>query len=167
VKTIYLDHNVVHYFVRSFPKNSDGAKEHAALARAIGEIPAISFVVGDWNVVEAATECAGGNSPSACADEYASFFEKLKPIFVDGHDTLQRAEMSRLALNRWQRSAVVLGATWMFATHFSQIAAARVREMLVGFDLRENLRHLATTPSSLAAFDQPRRTLLAALKATA
>jgi hypothetical protein len=166
VRTIYLDHNIVHYFVRSFPKNYDEGKERAALLGAIANGPAIRFVVGAWNVVEAALECAGGNSPGACASEYADFFEMTMPIFVGGHDTLQRAEMSRLALGRWQRVGEVFGPTWMFATHFSQIVAARVKDILVGFDLRVNLLHLATTPASLAKFDQPRRAALAALKAT-
>ena len=164
MKTIYLDHNFVHYYVKGFPQELDAATERGSLDKVLAFYPDVRFVVSDWNVVEAARECARLSVPRAGAAMYASFFESLRPLFIEGHDTLQRAEIRALAFSHWNMAAVPRATDWMFVSHFSQIAANRIKEMLVGFSLRIYLRHLATTASSLASFDAPVATGLAAIK---
>jgi hypothetical protein len=164
MKTIYLDHNIVRYFIKGFPKQFDMGIEHAALVQASALRPDVRFVVSDWNVVEAARECARQAVPRLLADRYASFFEGIDPLFIDGHDTLERAEMAAFAFAHWNKPNAAHSASYVFASHFSQIASARVKDMLVGFDLRKYLSHLATTPSSLAAFNPSVSTARTALK---
>jgi hypothetical protein len=166
VKTIYLDHNIIHYFVKGFPAGVDSAIEVAACADARGSSPTTRFVLSEWNLVEIAHECAGGHMPAAAADRYADFLEDLDPIFVDGKDSIQRTEILAFMRRRSGGTPPTLSKGWMFATHYSQIVSSRVREILVGFDLRKCLRHLSTTPSSLLQFQGPRRVALRALEAT-
>jgi hypothetical protein len=103
MKTIYLDHNIVHYFVKGFPKQLDAAVEHTSLRQAQASYPDVRFVVSDWNVIEAARECVGAQAPLDLADKHVTFFEQLHPLFIAGHDILERIEMSALALTRWHR----------------------------------------------------------------
>jgi hypothetical protein len=154
MKTLYLDHNIVHYYVKGFPRELDAAREFAALQEIQALHPDVRFAVSDWNVVEAARECARSSAPRAAAGLYASFFEGLRPLFIEGHDTLQRAEIRALAFGHWNMAAAPRSSDWMFTSHFGQVASSRIKEILVGFSLRIYLRHLATT-SSHATFDSP------------
>ncbi len=55
MKTIYLDHNIVHYFVRGFP-GGIGPAEVAAHTRVLRLYPDARFVVSDWNFIEPCRE---------------------------------------------------------------------------------------------------------------
>lgn len=72
MKTIYLDHNIIHYYVKGFPAGWKAEVELAALAQAHGQHPHVRFVVRDWNIVEAARDCAGSPSPPDLAARYAT-----------------------------------------------------------------------------------------------
>src|SRR5665213_1878302 len=163
MKTIYLDHNIVHYYVKGFPQALNGVTEHAALEEVLALYPDVRFTVSDWNVVEAARECAR-SQPRPEASLYAAFFESLRPVFIEGHDTLQRAEIRDLAFAHWNMPALPRAADWMFASYFGQIGSSRIKDILVGFSLRIYLRHLATTSSSLATFDSPVETARGAIQ---
>lgn len=81
---IYLDHNIVHYLVRGFPKSNPdaGATEQKALAAALEKHPGLRFVVSAWNVIEAASERLSGASPAELAGRYADFYERLQPLHI-------------------------------------------------------------------------------------
>jgi hypothetical protein len=79
--TIYLDHNLVHYYVRGFPKTGPISEdaERAALTRARGFSGDVRFVISDWNLVEASREKEPPPAtPETLARRYAEFFRSLE-----------------------------------------------------------------------------------------
>jgi hypothetical protein len=153
MKTIYLDHNIAHYFVRGFPPNVDGAAERDALQKCLSAPVDFRFVLTDWHLVEAARECTHRDDPQDEGRRYADFFESLMPLFLDGHRALEKAEMATLAYSCWNLPTRAK-PDWMFATEFSQIASSHIPEMLVGLTPRIYLRHLINTDSSRTQFHQ-------------
>jgi len=151
MKTVYLDHNIARYFVRGFPPKVDESIERLALQKCLALGHEVRFVVSDWNLVEAARDCAHEVDPLCEAGCYADFFESLHPLFIDGHDVLERAEMKAYSYLKWNMAGAPVNPLWMFSTEFTQLALSRTPEVLVGFDLRIYLRHLAKTASSRAA----------------
>ncbi len=153
MKTVYLDHNIVRYFVRGFPPAEDAVAEVAALKKCLSEGSHVRFVLTDWHLVETARECAHAADPLEEGRRYADFLESLTPLFLDGHRALEKKEMACLAYTRWALPAgTKLGC--VFASEFSQIASSHVPEMLVGFNFRVYLSHLINTASSRAEFHQ-------------
>jgi hypothetical protein len=145
--SIYLDHNVVHYYVRGFPVGIDASAERRALEKCLSADSKVRFVVTDWHLIEAARDCAHSLNPQDEGRVYADFFEALNPIFLEGHLALERSEMAALAYARWGLPTT-RKADWMFASRFSQIALSHVSEMLVDFSLPVYLRHLIGSDSS-------------------
>jgi hypothetical protein len=47
MKTIYLDHNIVRYFINGFTQDYDAAAEHKALEQARTLCPEVRFAVSD------------------------------------------------------------------------------------------------------------------------
>lgn len=150
VKTIYLDHNIARYFVRGFPPNVDEHLERLSLQKCLVSNSDIRFVVSDWNFVEAARDCVHEVDPLYEVARYADLFESLRPLFIDGHDVLERAEMRAYSYSKWSIPSVPKHQHWMFSTEFTQVALSRTPEILVGFDLRIYLRHLVKTGASRA-----------------
>jgi hypothetical protein len=150
VQTIYLDHNIARYFVRGFPSNVDGSLERLSLQKCLVSNSDVRFVVSDWNLVEAARDCVHEADPLYEASRYADLFESLRPLFIEGHDILEREEMRAYAYLKWNIPSTPKHQQWMFPTEFTQLALSRTPEILVGFDLRIYLRHLAKTASSRA-----------------
>ena len=153
MKPIYLDHNIVRYYVRGFPSALDGSAEMAALQKCLSTDSEVRFVLTDWHLVEAARECAHAPDPLDQGRRYADFFESLNPVFLEGHLALEKSEMAALAYARWKLTATKK-SDWMFASEFSQIALSHVPEMLVGLNPRIYLRHLIKSKSSRAEFYQ-------------
>lgn len=151
MKTIYLDHNIAHYFVRGFLPNVDGVAEWDALKKCRSAPRDFRFVLTDWHLVEAARECTHRDDPQGEGRRYADFFESLTPLFLDGHLALEKAEMATVAYSRWNLPTRGKPDS-MFATEFSQIASSQVPEMLIGLSSRIYLRHLIETDSSRAEF---------------
>jgi hypothetical protein len=149
MKPIYLDHNIVRYFVRGFPPNFSAPAERAALRKWLSPDSDARYVLTDWHLVEAARECVHAPDPMQEVKRYADFFEGLNPTFLEGHLALERAEMAALAFRKWGIPAI-RRADWMFASEFSQIALSHIPEILVGFNLRIYLRHLVQSESSRA-----------------
>jgi hypothetical protein len=85
---------------------------------------------------------------------YADFFESLRPLFIDGHDVLERAEMRAYGYLPSSIPITPKHQHWMFSTEFTQVALSRTPEVLVGFDLRIYLRHLVKTDASRAEIHQ-------------
>jgi hypothetical protein len=150
MKTIYLDHNVARYFVRGFPPNVDESIEQLSLRKCLVSNNEVRFVVSDWNLVEASRDCAHGADPLFEAARYADFFEGLGPLFIDGHEALEHAEMRAYSYFKWNVPTTPRQRHWMFSKEFTQIALNHTSEVLVGFNLRIYLRHLAKTVSSRA-----------------
>lgn len=148
MRTIYLDHNIAHYFVRGFPAGVDAGIEEGAMRACLHPKSEVSFVLSDWNLVEAARESARQANPLDEAGRYADFFESLRSLFIEGHDALERTEMRNYAYSRWKIPGASTPQNWMFATEFTQIALSRTPEILLGFNLRIYLRHLVKTESS-------------------
>jgi len=80
--TIYLDHNIAHYFVRGFP-NGDADRvlmEESALATAIGTIR----MYGLWSQVGALSKQHQSERPVSHRSDsmigYADFYERLMPL---------------------------------------------------------------------------------------
>jgi hypothetical protein len=154
MQTIYLDHNIARYFVRGFPSNVDGSLEPLSLQKCLVSNSDVRFVVSDWNLVEAARDCVHEADPLYEVARYADFFESLRPLFIDGHDVLERAEMRAYAYLRLSIPSTPRHQHWMFSTEFTQVALSRTPEVLVGFDLRIYLRHLVKTDASRAEIHQ-------------
>jgi hypothetical protein len=55
VRSIYLDHNIVHYLTLGFPEGVDLADEHAAI-EALKAAPGVRFIVSMWNIAECVAE---------------------------------------------------------------------------------------------------------------
>jgi hypothetical protein len=162
---IYLDHNIVHYFVRGFPKSypDEGSAEQAALSLALEKHPALRFVVSAWNVIEAASEQAPGTPHEALADRYADFYERLKPLHIPAHDVVEREEMKR-CVYRELGLLTTISEVPVFNEHLTQVLALTGIEPLLGYDLRKDLRYLARNPQRREGFENAKQTTLKARK---
>lgn len=94
MKRVYLDHNIVRYYVRGFPPPVDTPAERAALQKCLSADSEVHFVLTDWHLVEAARECAHASDPLHEGRRYADFFESLNPVFLEGHLALEKSEMA-------------------------------------------------------------------------
>lgn len=153
MKALYLDHNIVRYFIRGFPPSVDEAAERRALQSLLSAAPRVRFVLTDWHLVEAARECAHAPDPNAEGDRYADWLEDLQPLYLEGHRALERAEMADFTYAKLGLR-VARQPGWMFATEFSQIALSQTPDILVGFTARIYLRHLIKTAASRAEIHQ-------------
>jgi hypothetical protein len=151
MKIIYLDHNIVRYFIRGFPSAIDGTREQHALRRCLEATPEIRIALTDWNLVEAANECARRHDPLDAARRYADFFDSLGPIFIRERRLLQRQEMKAYAYNQWDMLPESCDVQRIFATTFAQVVADQIPEVPNDYSLRHYLRHLAQNASSRAA----------------
>jgi hypothetical protein len=144
VQTIYLDHNIAHYFVRGFPRRDAAVErtERAALAQATQGYPHIRFAVSAWNVIESAAEKEPNSEPEALANRYADFFEALKPLHIPAHDVVEREEMKRCVFEVVHSAGPPIEIP-VFNEHLSQVLALTgIGGAIVGYDIRAELLYL-------------------------
>ncbi len=157
--TIYLDHNIVHYYVRGFPKSgpvSEGP-ERAALTRARDLSGDVRFVISDWNLVEASREKEPPPAtPEALGRRYAKFFQSLDPLYLAAREAIESEEMKRLVLSRLGLPCAlehppVFNQTFLQACAVSQYSD----ELLLGYDAERFLLDLARHPEMRATYYRP------------
>jgi hypothetical protein len=142
--TIYLDHNIIHYYVRGFPQNDDhrASSERSALVTVLKQYPNIRFVVSAWNIMESASEREPGAPAEELAERYADFYEQLMPLHIPAPDVVEREEMKHCVYG-------VLGLIPrppeipVFSQYLSQVLTLSGIEPLVAYDLRKELRYFA------------------------
>jgi hypothetical protein len=166
MRTLYLDHNVVHYFVRGFPKNgrvSERAeRETLEIARRMS--PDIRFAISDWNLVEPSWETDPKLTPELLMSRYSAFLLGLRPLYLPSHRSIERAEMKQvvyrhLALPFAPRLPPVFNET------FSQVCAVdHIEEIYLGYDIERHMVNLARNKESREGIRQAQATVLKAQK---
>lgn len=157
--TVYLDHNIVHYFVRGFPKSD--LTERAALSCATGAFPKLRFTVSDWNLVEPCWEDDKNLGQLKLIDRYATFLEALRPLYLPTVLEIKRAEMARLVFK-------TLGYTDIPSVHvfnetFSQArVVSGLSKVLLGFNAGDFMRYLVLHPAELQQYRIGQRKVLEA-----
>jgi hypothetical protein len=158
--TIYLDHNVVHYYVRGFPKTGPISEdaERTALTRARGFSGDVRFVISDWNLVEASREKepAPATTPETLVRRYVEFFQSLHPLYLAAREAIEREEMRRLVLAHLglpcpSEGLPVFNETFLQACAVSQHSD----ELLLGYDAERFLLDLARHPEMRATHYRP------------
>ena len=157
MRIVYLDHNIVHYFVRGFPRSA--AAECAALTRAMSAHPELRFSVSDWNFVEPCWENDKNISQLELIDRYAAFLEELKPLYLPNLTEIKRSEMARLVFK-------LLGLPnappmHVFNETFSQArVVSGLSEILLGFTARDFMRYLVKNPTELRRYKSGQQKVL-------
>jgi hypothetical protein len=82
MKTIYLDHNVAHYFVRGFNPASIAADERRALEECFERAPNIRFTLSFWNMLAAARERGHGSGAQLFPISMPISGKKLRPLHL-------------------------------------------------------------------------------------
>jgi len=88
MKTVYLDHNVVHYYVAGFPSNVDEGAERRALDEIDRNRDVLRIVFSAWNLVEASRE-----GPWDRVSLLAQFIQERDPYWIVDRRVLQLAEL--------------------------------------------------------------------------
>jgi len=88
MKTIYVDHNIVHYFVAGFPLGQDVARERNALDWIQADPDQRRIVFSFWNIIEASQE-----APEARVHALARFMQECNPLWVADRRNIQRLEV--------------------------------------------------------------------------
>jgi hypothetical protein len=100
MKTLYLDHNIIHYFVAGFPTGCDAAGERAGLHSVTENPGRFRIALSHWNLLEASRE-----GPRERVVALADFIDGLNPLWLRDRLTLERLEMQPLHGIVW----VILG----------------------------------------------------------
>ena len=88
MKTIYVDHNIVHYFVAGFPLGRDEAQERNALDWIQADPDQRRIVFSLWNIIEASRE-----EPEARVQALARFMEECNPLWAVERRNIQHLEV--------------------------------------------------------------------------
>lgn len=88
MKTIYLDHNIVHYFVAGFPREWNEAQERNALDWIQADPDQRRIVFSLWNIIEASRE-----TPEARVQALARFMEECNPLWIVERRNIQHLEV--------------------------------------------------------------------------
>lgn len=163
MKTIYLDHNLYHYFVRGFSDEEWERRDRAALERCLKAYPAMRFALSDWNLTEAAREEGGELKPDELLSRYSDFFFRLRPLYLPTPVEIERAEMRRHVnqLLGWEDS---LEQIPVFNEHLTQLLAIAGIEPLIGYDLRHFMTYLQEHPESRDRFRQAEQAVPTAMR---
>jgi hypothetical protein len=161
VFTISLDHNIVHYFVRGFPRQGKLSEvaERQALATALSMQAKLRFVVSDWNLVEPCRESHQTLGKSWLAARYADFLESLQPLFSPTLLAIKQEEMKACVHSRlgFQTSATSI----VFNEWFSQArVASGIEDVLLGYGLRDFMTYLIKRPGELNQYRRAERLVL-------
>jgi hypothetical protein len=153
MRTIYLDHNIVHHFVRAFPTGTETV-ERAALQLALGMYPNVRFVVSDWNFIEPCRESDPVEGREALAIRYADFLESLKPLYLPTVLAIKRAELARCLFHHLKMGP--LSEIPVFNEVYSQArAASGMTGILLGYGLKYFMLYLAKNPGELDQYRVP------------
>jgi hypothetical protein len=147
--TIYLDHNIIHYFVVGFPQGYDDAGERRALDWLITHSNHSRGVLSLWNLIEASRE------HRARLQEYGTFIERLSPQWMLDRRNIQRDEL-RTFLFREMLGRANTRPCEAVKEHLSQVFHSLVPNEIVF--VRETplpyMRFLAEHPDSQARVRQ-------------
>lgn len=88
MKTIYLDHNIVHYFVAGFPLGWDEARERNALDGIQADPDQRRIVFSLWNIIEASRDTS-----EARVQALARFMEECNPLWAVERRNIQHLEV--------------------------------------------------------------------------
>jgi len=88
MKTIYVDHNIVHYFVAGFPPGWNEARERNALDWIQTDSDQRRIVFSLWNIIEASRE-----EPEARVQALARFMEECNPLWAVERRNIQHLEV--------------------------------------------------------------------------
>ncbi len=164
MKTIYLDSNIHHYFVRGFPDEQRERADRAALETCLKGHPHVRFVLSDWNLAEAARE----NDPKLTAEElstrYSEFFLQLKPLYLPTPIEIERMETSRCVsrLMGWSHAEEIP----VVNEHFTQLLAITgITPIPLGYSLRHFMRHLQRNAESRERFRRAEQMVPSAMRA--
>jgi hypothetical protein len=159
VPTIYLDHNIVHYFVRGFTE-SEGL-ERTALRRALEVGSDVRFVVSDWNFIEPCWEKDPQTGQAELVNRYADFLLSLKPLYLPNVTDIKRAEMKRCVFQRLGLQDIP--EVPVFNETYSQArAVSGVEEILLGYTLKDFMRYLVQNPKELDQYRPAQKAVLEA-----
>jgi hypothetical protein len=151
VRTLYLDHNIVHYFVKGFPASASVTKERDALTQLLGRKDC-RFVVSDWNCLEACRENDPQIGKKVLARRYADFLLSLNPLYLPTVTAIKSAEMTQLVfallgLSNRDASEIVFSET------FSQArAGSGIEGILLGYSLLDFMMYLVDNPSEMVQY---------------
>jgi hypothetical protein len=153
IRTIYLDHNIVHHFVRGFPIGTEPA-ETAALRRVLQPSTDLRIVVSDWNFIEPCRErdAIGGHAP--LVTRYANFLLGLNPLYFPTVLAIKQAEMARCVYTHLGMQAE--SAVPVFNQTYSQArSASGLEELLLGYSLKDFMLYLVKRPKELDQYRAP------------
>jgi hypothetical protein len=161
--TLYLDHNIVHYFVKGFPASVPEAGQRQALAQLLGRKDC-RFVVSDWNCLEPCRENDAQAGKKGLVRRYADFLLSLNPLYLPTVTAIKRAEMEQLVLGKLglqYRAAAEI----VFNKTFSQArAASGIDGILLGYSIADFMMYLVNHPSELAQYESAEAAVLDAQK---
>ena len=164
VKTVYLDHNLIHYFVQGFPLSANEKAERDALALGLSRYPEIRFAISDWNLTESAQEEGRQGDAMDLLQLYGDFFVGLKPLFLPMPIEIERLEMRSYVYD-------LLGQEHcrecvpVFNEHFTQLLAITGIQPVIGYTARDFLKHLGTNSASLAKIKKNQQDVPTAMRA--
>src|SRR4029077_9631171 len=98
-----------------------------------------------------------GAPPGEPVDRYADFYERLKSLHIPAHDVVEREEMKRCA---YRQLGLISTSSEVpvFHEHLSQVLAlSEIRPLLLGYDIRKDLRYLAAEPERRERFEEAKR----------
>jgi hypothetical protein len=156
MRTIYLDHNIIHYFVRGFPGLREA--EDGALQRALRSAPELRFAVSDWNLIEPCWEIDKSRDKMELVDRYASFLDALNPLFITNVTEIKRDEMAQLVYGRLGLETAPVHA--LNQTYSQARAVYGAADLLLGYTPRHFMRHLARTPEDLSKYRSGQQAVL-------
>jgi hypothetical protein len=147
VRTIYLDHNIIHHFVRGFPPGTEAA-ETAALKRAMGMYASLRFVVSDWNFLEPCRERDPVDGHEALVIRYADFLLALNPLYLPTVLAIKQAEMARCVYSHLGLQGQI--QVPVFNHTYSQARLeSGLEEVLLGYSLKDFMLYLVKRPKEL------------------
>lgn len=163
MKTIYLDSNIHHYFVRGFPDEHRGRADRAAL-ETCQRSSHLRFVLSDWNLTEAAREKDPRLPAKELLARYSDFFLQLKPLYLPTPVEIERMEMQRRVcrLMGWSHAENIP----VFNETFTQLLAITgITPVPLDYDLRRFMTHLQRNAASRDRFRRAEQAVPSAMRA--
>jgi hypothetical protein len=161
VRTIYLDHNIVRYFIRGFPSGFPADADKRALDFVVNSGDELRFVVSDWNFIEACSESSSKVSKEALVTSYADFLLELKPLYLPTTFEIKKAEMLALVTRHLRLSGDAKIPVFN-ETHSQARSVMGVKDVLLKYTLKDFMLFLLHRPSELQKYQKPKQDVLAA-----
>lgn len=162
MKTIYIDHNVAHYFVIGFPAGWNSHREKEALAQVHASKGAVRISFSAWNIVESAREYPKN------AEALGQFLDAQSPIWMHDRRVIQRAEVRNFVYAEILGKANKTHDVPIFAENLSQVfhdlmprEIAKIGETAISIckELARNPKASATLSETEQAVPDALRTL--------